>query len=93
MSDTEPAGREPDGYYLKSIERLLAEDDRTSELQIHLSMTAGRLVVAGRVASQQRRERVLQLVREHCPGVPVVDELGTDQETLARVPDSSEEIS
>ncbi len=26
--------------------------------------------------SQQGRERVLQLVREHCPDVPVDDELG-----------------
>ena len=83
---------EPTGYYLKDVERILAEDDRTSELQIHLSVTAGRLVVRGRVASQERRDRVLQLVREHCPGLPVDDQLGTDQQALTKAPATSEEI-
>lgn len=84
---------EPTGYRLKEVERLLAEDDGTSELQIQLGMAGGRLVVQGRVASAERRERVLATVREHCPGVVVVDELGTDDDTLARAPETSEGIS
>jgi hypothetical protein len=95
MSSSRPTadGPEPSGYDLMDVERLLAEDDRTCELQIHLAMSEGRLLVRGRVASQQRRRRVLEIVRDCCPGVPVVDELATDEETLARVPETSEEIS
>jgi malonyl CoA-acyl carrier protein transacylase len=84
---------QPTGYQLKDVERLLAEDDRTSELQIRLTMTAGQLVVRGRVASLERIERVLQIIREQCPDVPLVDELEADEETLAKVPGPSEEIS
>jgi hypothetical protein len=84
---------QPSGYQLKDVERLLAEDDRTSELQIQLTMTGGQLVVRGRVASQERIERVLQIVREQCPDVPLVDELEADEETLSKVPADSEEIS
>jgi hypothetical protein len=84
---------QPSGYQLKDVERLLAEDDRTSELQIHLTVTAGQLVVRGRVASQERIERVLQIVREQCPDMPLVDELEADEETLSTVPTGSEEIS
>jgi hypothetical protein len=84
---------QPSGYQLKDVERLLAEDDRTSELQIQLTMTGGQLVVRGRVASQERIERVLQIVREQCPDVPLVDELEAGEETLSKVPADSEEIS
>ncbi|HST86302.1 MAG TPA: hypothetical protein VLL08_31480 [Kineosporiaceae bacterium] len=84
---------EPTGYHLKEVERLLAEDDRTSELQIHLGVIAGRLVVRGRVASPERRDRVLQLIRQHCPDLPIDDELDTDEQTLTKSPATSEEIA
>jgi hypothetical protein len=86
------SGTPPSGYHLMDVERLLAEDERTNELQIHLELSGDRLVVSGRVASPERRDVVLDVVREQCPGCEVVDELELDQDTLAKVPTSAEEL-
>jgi hypothetical protein len=86
------SGTPPSGYHLMDVERVLAEDERTCELQIHLAATEQGIVVGGRVASEQRRDEVLAIVREQCPGCTLVDELGIDADTLAQVPAGSEEI-
>ena len=81
---------EPNADDLRDVERALADSD--SELQVRLTMAAGRVRVQGRVASAERRDEVLAAVRAHCGGCPVDDELALDDETLGRVPASSEEI-
>ena len=80
-------------YDLREVERALCEDESTAELGIHLGLHGGRLFVRGDVASDERRQVVLDLVRQHCGDVPLVDELTVATEGLAHAPDHREEIS
>jgi hypothetical protein len=80
-------------YDLREVERALGEDDDTAELGIHLSLHGGRLFVRGDVASDERRQLVLERIGEHCTGVPIVDELTVAAEGLGHGPDHREEIS
>jgi hypothetical protein len=87
---------EPDpssGSALREIERRLCDDERIAELNVHLSEHGGRVFVRGDVSGDDRRDRVLALVREACPGTDVVDELVVGADGLARTPDHREEIS
>lgn len=84
-----PMGEE---YHLWHVEQRLAEDDRTSELGVHLRRVGDRLHVTGQVASEAGRSRVLEVVRQECPGVEVVDELTCTDRTLGERPEGSEVI-
>jgi hypothetical protein len=87
------ASSELSTYDLREVERVLCEDEDTAELGIHLSLHGGRLFVRGDVASGERRDLVLRLVRQHCGDVAIVDELTVAAEGLAHAPDHREEIS
>lgn len=81
-----------DAYELRRIERRLAEDERTAELGVHVVEHGGRLFVRGQVSGEERRGRVLDVVRELAPGRDVVDEMSTSDAALSSGPDHVEEI-
>lgn len=83
----------PDEYALKDLERAICEDDRVTELGVRLSVRGGRVVVHGTMLSSQRRDEVVRLVREHCPGCDVVDETSCADAELSTPPVRSEEIA
>ncbi|MFZ5849781.1 MAG: BON domain-containing protein [Actinomycetota bacterium] len=67
--------QEPPRYLAGRIEQLLAEDERTAELGIRVTVAGDRVYLRGEVASEARRERVAEVVQEHCPGQEVVNEV------------------
>jgi stage III sporulation protein SpoIIIAA len=79
-------------YELRHVEQRLCEDDSTSELNVHLEEHGRRIFVRGQASSDERRERVLGVVRSMCPDREVVDELTTTDATLSARPDHVEEI-
>lgn len=79
-------------YELRHVEQRLCEDDSTSELNVHLEEHGDRIFVRGQASSDDRRERILGIVREMCPGREVVDELTATDATLSSTPDHAEEI-
>jgi hypothetical protein len=80
-------------YDLREVERALCEDEDLAELGIQLSMHGGRLFVRGGVASDERRQAVLDCVARHCAGVPIADELTVAADGLTHGPDHREEIT
>ena len=80
-------------YDLRDVERALCEGDDTAELGIHLTLDGDRLFVRGDVASDERRQHVLDVVARHCPDVPIVDELAVAADGLAQAPAHREEIA
>jgi hypothetical protein len=79
-------------YELRHVEQRLCEDDDTSELNVHLEEHGNRIFVRGQASSDERRERILGIVREMCADREVVDELTTPDATLSTGPDHVEEI-
>jgi hypothetical protein len=57
----------------RDLERAIATDPRTHELGIRLQVRGDNLVVSGEVASEARRATVLEVIREHDPGLDIVD--------------------
>ena len=86
------AGPAPDSYDLRRTERVIAEDDRTAELGVRLSLSGGRIFVRGAVSSDAQRDRIVALVRQTYPQLPVVDELACTEESLATAPGAAEEL-
>jgi hypothetical protein len=80
-------------YDLREVERTLCEGDDTAELGIHLELHGGRLFVRGDVASDERRQHVLDCVRRAVGDVAIVDELTVAAEGLAHAPAHREEIA
>lgn len=66
-------GAEP--YLGSRIEQRLAEDPRTSELGIRVTVSGDRVFVRGEVACADRRNRVIEVVRELIAGLDIVDDL------------------
>jgi BON domain len=75
-----PAGAEP--YLGSRIEKLLAEDPRTSELGIQVRVTGDRVFLRGEVACGDRRARVEEVVREVAPDLDIVDDLAVTDEGM-----------
>jgi osmotically-inducible protein OsmY len=67
--------RMPPQYLAGRIREALAEDPRTNELGIRVVVRADQVFVQGQVAADERRERILEVVQEHCPGMKIHDEL------------------
>lgn len=57
------------------VEQAIANDVRTNELGIRIECIDHRVIVRGEVASQERREAVLDIVREQLPDAQIVDHL------------------
>jgi len=57
----------------RDLECAIATDPRTNELGIRLQVRGDHLVVSGEVASEERRARVLEVIKEHDTGLDIVD--------------------
>ena len=56
-----------DQYLIERIHEALATDPRVNELELEVSVAAGRVYVTGTVASQERQEAVADVVAELAP--------------------------
>lgn len=65
----------PPQYLAGRIREALAEDPRTNELGVRVVVRNDQVFVQGKIATDSRREHILDVVREHCPGKHVHDEL------------------
>lgn len=71
-----------DSREARRLERALMDDERTHELGIQVLCVGHRIVAQGEVASEERRQRVLQVLREAAPEVEVDDQLTLSAESV-----------
>jgi len=71
MAQRAGAGDGLECYLCEHIHEALARDARTHELDVQVSLVAGKLFLTGTVATPQRRAAVLEVVRELAPGYEV----------------------
>lgn len=62
------------------IQRALATDTRTGELELDVRIAGGRVFLTGAVATSERREAVERVVREVAPDLEVHNELSVTEE-------------
>jgi S-adenosylmethionine synthetase len=65
----------PDDYVAASIREALARDPRGGELGIDVSVSEGTIVLAGEVATPQRKSTLEEIVREHAPDLRIHNEV------------------
>ncbi|WP_280269485.1 BON domain-containing protein [Nocardia wallacei] len=58
-------------YLVANLRRAFAEDPRTAELGVHVTIRGDVVVLSGEVASAQCREQLQDVVREHVPKLRV----------------------
>ncbi len=58
---------EPSRHLVARIREALAEDPRTSTLDVQVMVSSGKVFLMGQVACATRREAVLQVAREQLP--------------------------
>jgi hypothetical protein len=66
----------------RRLEKALGEDERTHELGIKIRASGDRLIAQGEVASQERRQAVLEVLRDLEPGATITDQLTVSAEAL-----------
>jgi hypothetical protein len=71
-----------DPHLARRLEKALADDARTHELGVRLTVAGDHLVVQGEVASDERRRAVLDVVHDLEPSIPVTDHLTISGEAL-----------
>lgn len=62
---------EPDHYRLARIHEALAHDPRVGELELRVQIRAGKVLVAGTVATLERQRAVTEVIREVVPDLDV----------------------
>jgi len=67
-------GGEHDAYLLERIRDRLAADERVHELELELQVSAGRIVVRGRVPTPERRRAIGEVIAEVAPDHDVSNE-------------------
>jgi hypothetical protein len=67
-------------YLIGRIQKALATDDRTGELELDVRLAGGRIFLSGAVATMERCRAVEEVVREVAPGHDVVNELSVSGE-------------
>lgn len=72
-----------DPHLARRLEKALADDERTNELGVHVVATPERILVQGEVASEERRQSVLDILREHAQDVPVSDQLTVSADAVS----------
>jgi osmotically-inducible protein OsmY len=87
MSDS-PAGEAPQ-YSATRLQQALAEDPRTTELGIKVTVRQGHVFLRGQVMSAGRRDKLAEVIGEQAPDLTIhnevrVAEIGEpqDEETL-----------
>lgn len=61
-------------YIVERVRQRLAVDERVAELELQVSVVAGRVVVSGTVPTEERREGVAAVVAETVPDLEVVNQ-------------------
>lgn len=77
-------------YAAARLHRALAEDPRTAELGVRVSVRGDTVFLAGQVASRQRREALDTVVAEHAPDLDVRNDVRV---VPAGEPGQSEELA
>ena len=67
-------------YLIGRIQKALATDPRTGELELDVRLAAGRIFLSGAVATSERSLAVEEVVREVAPEREVVNELSVSGE-------------
>ena len=75
-----------DHHAARRLEKALADDERTNELGITVRADADRVVAQGEVASEERRQTVLQVLRELAPEQDIADHLTVSSDDVAPPP-------
>ena len=79
-----------DEYTETELQRLLAEDERVTELGIRVvRLKEGGLALSGEVESQKRKEIIEQVVAEKFPDLTVRSDIGV---TRVHEPEEVEEV-
>ncbi len=78
-----------DQHLARRLEKALADDERTNELGITVRADADRIVAQGEVASDERRQTVLEVLQELEPEQTITDHLTVSADEVA--PPSSRE--
>lgn len=58
---------EPDSYLVERIHEAVAHDPRTNELDVRVTIAAGKVFLTGTVTTAERQEAVATVVRELVP--------------------------
>jgi hypothetical protein len=66
---------EPAETVLARAREALATDPRVGELELDLRVAGGRLVVGGGISTEERRDRVTEVLRERFPDLEVVNRI------------------
>jgi len=70
----------------RRIEKALADDPRTNELGIQVTVARGQVVLSGEVASEERRSAALDVVWDQTPDAEIDDRLFISAHTAKRPP-------
>lgn len=70
--------REPE-YVAHDLQKAFAEEPGLAELEVVVTVEEGVIHLAGSVASEEHRVRLIQLAEQRYPDFEVVDELETDR--------------
>ena len=71
-----------DAHLARRLEKALADDERTNELGVHVLATSERLVAVGEVATEDRRQTVLEVLHEHEPQLRITDQITVSSAAL-----------
>ena len=78
---------EPTAYLVERVRECLIHDPDVGELDVHVSIDDGRVVVTGNVSTEQRRDAIARVVRDCLPD----HELRNDT-TVTVYPEGGEEV-
>lgn len=72
---TRPAApEEPDHYLVERVRGALADDPRVAELELQVTIAAGKVFVSGTVPTEERRRAVAEVVQGLLPNREVHNE-------------------
>ncbi|MFC9897946.1 BON domain-containing protein [Nocardia sp. NPDC127579] len=77
-------------YLVAHLRRALAEDPRTSELGVHVTIRGDVVVLDGEVSSEERKQAMETVVREQLPAARVHNDVHV---TPPYPPEGSEDLS
>lgn len=79
-----------DIHLARRLEKALVDDPRTNELGIRIHAHDGRIIAQGEVASDERRQRVLDVLHELEPDLHITDQLTLSAEPVSQPPGREE---
>ncbi|MCM6772114.1 BON domain-containing protein [Nocardia sp. CDC159] len=77
----DPGGDVLPQYLVANLRRAFAEDPRTAELGVHVTIRGDVVVLDGEVSTEQRRRQLEDVVREHAPKLRVHNDVRVSNAT------------